>query len=135
MINTLITDLIKTSSVLIQECAPTSVDDVRNMAKMIAFSDQQFQEAKVLKQFLHHQLYRHYQVNRMMSKARRIITELFNALMQEPNLLPPDYQIIFVSNEQQKQSQQARKIADYIAGMTDRYAIREHRRLFSIDEI
>ncbi|MFZ6690516.1 deoxyguanosinetriphosphate triphosphohydrolase [Undibacterium sp. SXout20W] len=135
MINTLITDLIKTSSVLIQECAPTSVDDVRNMAKMIAFSDQQFQEAKVLKQFLHHQLYRHYQVNRMMSKARRIITELFNALMQEPNLLPPDYQIIFVRNEQQKQSQQARKIADYIAGMTDRYAIREHRRLFSIDEI
>jgi len=102
---------------------------------MIGFSDAQFREAKVLKHFLHHQLYRHYQVNRMMSKARRIIDELFNALLAEPNLLPPDYQIKVAENEQQKILMQARKIADYIAGMTDRYAIREHRRLFSIDEI
>ena len=102
---------------------------------MIAFSDQQYQEAKVLKQFLHHQLYRHYQVNRMTSKARRIVRELFDALMAEPILLPPDYQIICASNEGQHSLLQARKIADYIAGMTDRYAIREHRRLFSIDEI
>ncbi|MFZ6688597.1 deoxyguanosinetriphosphate triphosphohydrolase [Undibacterium sp. SXout11W] len=135
MINTLITDLIKTSAERIQEYAPQSVDDVRSMGKMIGFSDTQFQEAKVLKHFLHHQLYRHYQVNRMMSKARRIIHELFNALLAEPNLLPPDYQIKVVENEQQKILMQARKIADYIAGMTDRYAIREHRRLFSIDEI
>ncbi len=135
MINTLITDLIKTSAVLIQEYGPQSVDDVRSMGKMIGFSDAQFREAKVLKHFLHHQLYRHYQVNRMMSKARRIIDELFNALLAEPNLLPPDYQIKVAENEQQKILMQARKIADYIAGMTDRYAIREHRRLFSIDEI
>ncbi|MFZ6752068.1 deoxyguanosinetriphosphate triphosphohydrolase [Undibacterium sp. Dicai25W] len=135
MINTLITDLIKTSSAGIQEHAPQSVDDVRSMGKMIGFSDAQFQEAKVLKHFLHQHLYRHYQVNRMMSKARRIIHELFDALMTEPNLLPPDYQIKAAEDEQKKVLMQARKIADYIAGMTDRYAIREHRRLFSIDEI
>ncbi|MBC3861261.1 deoxyguanosinetriphosphate triphosphohydrolase [Undibacterium jejuense] len=135
MINTLITDLIKTSSARIQEHAPQSVDDVRSMGKMIGFSDAQFQEAKVLKHFLHQHLYRHYQVNRMMSKARRIIHELFDALMTEPNLLPPDYQIKAAEDEQKKVLMQARKIADYIAGMTDRYAIREHRRLFSIDEI
>ncbi|MFZ6848223.1 deoxyguanosinetriphosphate triphosphohydrolase [Undibacterium sp. RuRC25W] len=134
MINTLITDLIKTSAALIQKYGPKSVDDVRNMPKMIAFSDSQYQEAKVLKQFLHQYLYRHYQVNRVMSKARRIIHELFDAFMAEPNLLPPDYQVLSASDEQQKCLQQARKIADYIAGMTDRYAVREHRRLFSIDE-
>ena len=135
MINTLITDLIKTSAARIQEYAPQSVDDVRIMGKMIGFSEAQFHEAKILKHFLHHQLYRHYQVNRMMSKARRIIHELFDALMVEPNLLPPDYQVKTAADEEQKILMQARKIADYIAGMTDRYAIREHRRLFSIDEI
>jgi len=134
MINTLITDLIKTSAARIADCQPTSVDDVRRMPKMITFSDAQYQEAKVLKQFLHHQLYRHYQVNRMMSKARRIIHELFDAFNAEPNLLPPDYQVLSAIDEVSKQHQQARKIADYIAGMTDRYAMREHRRLFSINE-
>ncbi|MFZ6725257.1 deoxyguanosinetriphosphate triphosphohydrolase [Undibacterium sp. MH2W] len=134
MINTLITDLIKTSAARIADSQPTSVDDVRRMPKMITFSDAQYQEAKVLKQFLHHQLYRHYQVNRMMSKARRIIHELFDAFIAEPNLLPPDYQVLSAIDEVSKQHQQARKIADYIAGMTDRYAMREHRRLFSINE-
>ena len=83
-----------------------------------------------MKHFLFQHLYRHYQVNRMTSKARRVVRELFDALMQEPGLLPPDYQIQRKDDTQA----QARKIADYIAGMTDRYAMREHRRLFSIHE-
>jgi dGTPase len=65
----------------------------------------------------------------MTSKARRIIKELFDAFMQEPGLLPPDYQVTAGA------SVQPRKVADYIAGMTDRYAMREHRRLFQVDEL
>lgn len=135
MINTLITDLIETSASRIRDCAPQSVDDVRNSSKLIAFSDARFEEAKLLKQFLHHHLYRHYQVNRMTSKARRIVKELFDAMIAEPNLLPPDYQVAHESRNHDNVNLQARKIADYVAGMTDRYAIREHRRLFSMQEI
>jgi dGTPase len=83
-----------------------------------------------LKRFLSKNLYRHYQVNRMTSKARRIVNELFDIFLAQPDMLPPDYQLR--SDDVQRQ---ARKVADYIAGMTDRYAIREHRRVFIIDEI
>ncbi|MFZ6750650.1 deoxyguanosinetriphosphate triphosphohydrolase [Undibacterium sp. Ren11W] len=133
MIDRLIVDLIQTSEQRIADCAPTSVDQVRAHAKMIAFSDSMYQEALILKQFLRENLYRHYLVNRMTSKSRSIVRELFDALMAEPILLPPDYQV--KSSASDARALQARKIADYIAGMTDRYAIREHRRLFSIEEI
>lgn len=135
MINALIVDLIQTSSQRIADYAPASIDDVRNMGRMIAFSDDMHQHASVLKQFLHHQLYRHYQVNRMTSKARRIVTELFQAMFAEPILLPPDYQVKHAASEEERIMKQTRKIADYIAGMTDRYAVREHRRLFAVNEI
>ena len=71
----------------------------------------------------------------MTSKARRIVEELFGAFMHEPRLLPPDYQIAAIADGKEKEQKQARKVADYIAGMTDRYAMREHRRLFTVDEI
>jgi dGTPase len=130
MINTLITDLISTSQARILDVMPKTIDDVRAAPKLIAFSDAVHVQASELKHFLFQHLYRHYQVNRMTSKARRVVRELFDALMQEPGLLPPDYQIQRKDDTQA----QARKIADYIAGMTDRYAMREHRRLFSIHE-
>ncbi len=136
MINALIVDLITTSEQRIRDCAPQSVDDVRHADPLIAFSEAMQKQATVLKQFLHHNLYRHYMVNRMASKARRVVTDLFNAMMDEPILLPPDYQMKLTDkNQQQDDLQQARKIADYIAGMTDRYAMLEHRRLFSVDEV
>ncbi len=130
MINTLITDLISTSQARILDVMPKTIDDVRAAPKLIAFSEAVHLQASELKHFLFQHLYRHYQVNRMTSKARRVVRELFDALMQEPGLLPPDYQIQRKDHTQA----QARKIADYIAGMTDRYAMREHRRLFSIHE-
>jgi dGTPase len=80
-------------------------------------------EADALKKFLFENLYRHYKVMRMTNKARRIVRELFDAFVHEPRLLPPDYR-------HEEAAAQARAIADYIAGMTDRYAIREHHRLF-----
>jgi dGTPase len=135
MINELIVDLIHTSENRIAEFAPSSVDQVRQTESMIAFSDRMYQEAKILKQFLRENLYRHYLVNRMTSKARTVVRELFTVFMAEPILLPPDYQIKSAVVSTDLPSLQARKIADYIAGMTDRFAIKEHRRLFLIEEV
>jgi len=134
MINALIVDVIETSQQRIQDAQLKSVDDVRNAPALIAFSDGMRAEAALLKRFLRENLYQHYQVNRMTSKARRIVAELFDTFMREPNLLPPDYQQER-SETPQAVSAQARKVSDYIAGMTDRYAIREHKRLFMIDEM
>ncbi len=149
MINALIVDLITTSQARIDAAGLRSLDDVRNSAPLIGFSEQIGKEAASLKRFLRANLYHHYQVNRMTSKARRIITELFDAFIAEPALLPPDYLIgeddgttgtagmidTTGTAGSTASSAQARKVADYIAGMTDRYAMREHRRLFQVDEI
>lgn len=135
MINALIVDLIQTTEQRIAQYAPQSLEDVRRMPAMIAFSDTTRQEAIVLKQFLHENLYRHYLVNRMASKAKKTIIDLFEIMLAENNLIPPDYQVKSAEPEQERINKQARKIADYIAGMTDRYAMREHRRLFSIEEV
>jgi dGTPase len=130
MITEMTADLVATSAGLLEDAAPASIDDVRAAPPLIRFSQQMRAETTQLKRFLHANLYRHYQVNRMRVKASRIVRELFDAFMAEPVLLPPDYQE--VSGDP---ARQARKIADYIAGMTDRYAIREHRRIFSLDEL
>ncbi|RZT06048.1 dGTPase [Duganella sp. CF402] len=130
LITALADDLIATSSERIAEAAPKSIDDVRHAPPLIRFSDGMRKDATELKRFLHANLYRHYKVNRMRVKASRIVRELFEAFMAEPALLPPDYQ-----DKSGDVNKVARKIADYIAGMTDRYAIREHRRLFSLDEL
>ena len=136
MINALIVDLIDTSRERIRATGVQSVDEVRIAGPLIAFSDTMRSEALLLKRFLRKNLYQHYQVNRMTSKARRVITELFDIFMQEPVLLPPAYQVAQDAgiNPDEHRAVQARSVADYIAGMTDRYAMREHRRLFAIDE-
>ncbi|CDG85498.1 deoxyguanosinetriphosphate triphosphohydrolase [Janthinobacterium agaricidamnosum] len=130
LITALADDLIATSTGLIQSAAPRSVDEVRVSPPLIRFSEPMRNDATELKRFLRTNLYRHYQVNRMRVKASRIVRELYESFMAEPALLPPDYQVAGGDI-----GKQARKIADYIAGMTDRYAIREHTRLFSLDEL
>ena len=130
MINTLAVDLIQTSQANIAAAHLDTIEDVRHAGPLIAFSSEMKQEAQELKRFLRENLYQHYLVNRMTSKAKRIVTDLFGIFMNGPQLLPPDYQI--ASGEV---TEQARKVADYIAGMTDRYAMREYRRLFAVDEI
>ena len=130
LITALADDLIATSTRLIADAAPRDISEVRASAPLIRFSDAMRADATELKRFLRANLYRHYQVNRMRVKASRIVRELYDSFMAEPALLPPDYQI-----NDDDVTKQARKIADYIAGMTDRYAIREHRRLYSLDEL
>nr|WP_314544241.1 deoxyguanosinetriphosphate triphosphohydrolase [uncultured Massilia sp.] len=130
MITAMTADLVETSAALIREANPQSIEDVRAAQPLIRFSPQMRTETTALKRFLYANLYRHYKVNRMRVKASRIVRELFEAFMTDPVLLPFDYQV--ASGDTMKQ---ARKIADYIAGMTDRYAIREHKRIFSLDEL
>jgi len=130
MITAMTADLVQTSAALLADAAPAGIDDVRTSAPLIRFSDAMRAETTALKRFLYAHLYRHFKINRMRVKASRIVRELFDAFMTDPVLLPPDYQV--ASSDVHKQ---ARKIADYIAGMTDRYAIREHKRIFSLDEL
>ncbi|CCJ47406.1 deoxyguanosinetriphosphate triphosphohydrolase [Bordetella parapertussis] len=125
MINTLIVDLTATSLARIRDHAPASADDVRRAPPLAGFSAAVRREADELKKFLFDNLYRHYRVVRMTTKAQRIVRELFQAFLGDPRLLPPDYR-------REQPQDQARAISDYIAGMTDRYSIREHRRLFEM---
>ena len=127
MINELITDVTATSLGRIRDADPRSVADVRDSAVLIAFSPAINDEAVVLKRFLRKELYYHYRVQRMGSKARRIVKDLFDIFADEPNLLPNDY-------AKRRGAIGPRAIADYVAGMTDRYAIQEHVKIFSIQQ-
>lgn len=126
MINTLVVDLTQESGRRVEDAAPSDVDGVRAAAPLAAFSAAMREEADELKSFLHDELYRHYRVMRMSTKARRIVSDLFAAFLGEPRLLPDDHQ-------KRAADDVPRAIADYVAGMTDRYAIKEHKRLFAID--
>ncbi|MFA7678636.1 MAG: deoxyguanosinetriphosphate triphosphohydrolase [Pigmentiphaga sp.] len=125
MINTLIIDLTRATEARITEHQPASVDAVRRCPPLVGFSPAVRAEATELKRFLYDNLYRHYRVMRNTSKAQRVLRELFEAFFADPRLLPPAHQA-------KAESGQARAIADYIAGMTDRYAVKEHKRLFAV---
>jgi dGTPase len=126
MINTLVSDLIEHSRGNLDRLRPASLEAVRAAPPLITFGARTAQQQQELKRFLYQELYRHFQVNRMMSKAARIVRELFDAFVADPRLLPHEFQA-------RHATEGVRVVADYIAGMTDRYAIREHRRLFAVD--
>ncbi len=128
MINALVLDISQQSAANIAAALPESIDDVRAAPPLIGFSQAMQQQQLQLKQFLRSHLYHHYRVNRMSSKSRQIIRELFTAFFQDPGLMPEDFQ-------QLAKVDKPRTVADYIAGMTDRYAIREYRRLFTVEEL
>ena len=127
MIGTLVSDLIAQTARNIAAAAPKDIDEVRGGAQLAGFSAAIQSEQLALKQFLRTHLYQHYRVTRMTVKAQRIVRELFEAFLSNPRLLPPQYQ-------EKAKMDTPRSIADYIAGMTDRYAIKEHRRLFAVEE-
>jgi dGTPase len=136
MINYVASDLIRTTQARLGESRLTSIDDVRERARPLAsFTPEVRAENQELKKFLGERVYRHHKVLRMTSKARRVLKELFVALMEDVNLMPEEHRDAARRAEHQHgASGRARAVADYVAGMTDRYAILEHRRLFDPSE-
>ena len=132
MINVLVVDLCEQSSRNILNAKLATIDDVRQQPMLIGFSPEMRERQTELKRFLRTNLYQHYRVNRMGAKAQRIVRELFGIFMQDSKLMPDDYHQR--DGQRLNEKAQARAVADYIAGMTDRYAIREYQRLFTVSD-
>ena len=132
MINHLVTDLIDSSAARLEASGVRSIADVRaHPGALIGFCESTRELNHALKTFLREHVYKHYKVRRMTSKARRVIRELFDAFFNDPSLMPDEHEAAGSRLESsQGPAGRARAVADYIAGMTDRYAILEHRRMF-----
>ena len=125
-VNSFVIDLTHESECRIQEANPSTLDDIRSLPALICFSEGMEFKHRELQRYLHQHLYRHYKVQRMADKAKRVVQGLFKVFNDDVGLLPPRYQI-------QAKTDTPRAIADYIAGMTDRYAMKEYRQLFHVD--
>jgi len=126
-------DLVETSQANLKRANPGSIEDVRHQGEsLISFSDSMREKNLELKRFLRAHLYRHYRVHRMSTKAARTISALFDAYLDDPRLMPVESQQ-HVSRLESVNGRdgRARAVADYIAGMTDRYAIAEYERTFN----
>ena len=135
MINAQVIDLVGETTGRIEAVAPRSIDDVRAAPVLVAYSETMRAEQLKLKQFLRDNLYRHYQVLRMTAKARQVLKNLFDALFDDLRLLPEEYADNARAAEVELgKAGRARAVADYVAGMTDRFAMLEHRRLFDPGE-
>jgi dGTPase len=128
LIDRMIGDVVEESQRRIAALKAQSAADIRrHSAAVIAFSAGMREQERGLRRFLFERMYRHYRVNRMASKARRIVQELFRLLVAEPQCLPTEWQGQATGAGTRET---ARVVADYIAGMTDRFALDEHYRLF-----
>jgi dGTPase len=127
MIGALVTDLLEESARRIARAGIETLADVRAGPALIGFTPAMQAENQALKHFLLERLYRHPKVIVMADNARRVIRDLFQAFMADASLIPPKYR-------QLAESDWPRTITDYIAGMTDRYALREHQRLFPVQQ-
>jgi dGTPase len=132
VINAMVEDVLAETRRRLAEAAPRSVADIRNLGRpVVAFSPHMTATDRTVKAFLYKRMYEHWKLNRSHSKARRVVTDLFGLLFAEPNCLPPPWR---ERAEQAGTQARARLVADYIAGMTDRFALDEHRRLFDLYE-
>ncbi|WP_119458800.1 deoxyguanosinetriphosphate triphosphohydrolase [Rhodospirillaceae bacterium SYSU D60014] len=128
LIDLMATDLIEETRRRLAEAKPGSAAELRGLGRaMVSFSPAMGENDRALKTFLFNRMYRHYKVNRMTNKARRVVQDLFELYVSQPDCLPTEW------HEQTNDPETpltARVVADYIAGMTDRFALDEHRRLF-----
>lgn len=130
LIGEMVNDLLQETQARIKDASPKTSDDIRSSDYALAsFSDRITAYDQELKVFMFENVYRHYKLNRMTSKARRVVRDLFDLFTKEPNCLPTSWyqQTIGAST-----ATTAKVVADYIAGITDRYALDEHQRLFDV---
>jgi dGTPase len=127
MIDRMVRDVIAETGTRLADANAASADDIRGLGRpAVAFSDEMREHDRALKKFLFDRMYRHFRVNRMSSKAKRVVHDLFRLFLSEPECLPSEWRALAKGSE----AERARIIADYLAGMTDRFALDEHRRLF-----
>ena len=134
MIGTMVRDVLTETRSRLAELNPETPEDVRGADRaMVAFSDDMARKVEDLRGFLFKRMYWHYTVNRTRLKVERIVKELFDAFLERHTLLPDQWQRrIEEAGGITDDAKRARIVCDYIAGMTDRYAIREHERLFNL---
>jgi len=133
VIGTMVTDLIDTTKATLSRLNPQTVHDVRRAKEpTVCFSFAMQQNMRILRDFLRKRMYGHSKVNRVCAKSERIVREMFGFLMERPDCLPNEW-YARVRGRDSDDAYKARIIADYIAGMTDRFAVLEHRRLFSTE--
>jgi dGTPase len=131
MIGVMVDDVLTETARRACEAGVETSDDVRALGRpLVAFSPQLAEDLARLRAFLHERMYRHWRVNRSRSQARRILAEMFALFSAEPDVLPAEW---YARARDMDGAGRARLICDYIAGMTDRYAIEEHRRLFTLE--
>ncbi len=130
MIGAMVTDALEETGRRIAEAKPETAADIRALGGPVAgFSATMRENDRALKAFLFDNMYRHYRLNRMCSKARRVVKELFRLLLSEPECLPSEWRDEAGDAGSEATAQ---LVADYIAGMTDRFALDEHRQLFDL---
>jgi dGTPase len=131
MIGVMVEDVLEQTVRNVAEFKVGTADDVRRLGRpLVAFSSDTAEDLSRLRLFLQQKMYRHYRVNRTRSQARRILAEMFALFMAEPGVMPTEWG---EQCESRDQGGRARVVCDYIAGMTDRFAIEEHRKLFNLD--
>jgi dGTPase len=131
MIGAMIDDVMTETSRRAQSSGVQSASDVRSLSHaLVAFSPDMAEDLALLRAFLHERMYRHWRVNRTRSQARRILADMFQLFMAEPDVLPSEW---LIKTQGRDQGGRARIVCDYIAGMTDRFAIEEHRKLFQLE--
>ena len=137
LISVFVEDLLAVSARNLAKAKVATADDIRKAGgALIAFSTPMAADLDCLRNFLFQHMWRHYKVNRMTSKAKRVVTDLFDLFMSETNTLPHDWQVnVGIALTDLSPTERARIIGDYIASMTDRYAIIEHQRLFDLGPI
>jgi len=133
MIGAMVDDVLAETCRRVAQGKVQSPEDVRNLGHaLISFSREMAEDLAALRHFLMERMYRYWKVNRTRSQARRILAEMFQLFMAEPEVLPSEW---FQRSQGRDQAGRARVVCDYIAGMTDRFAIEEHRRLFNLEAL
>jgi dGTPase len=133
LISAMVADVLEQSARNIKNEKPKNAEDVRLLGKpLISFSAQMIENNRVMQRFLSASMYRHPRVLEIMDRAQRVIRDLFNAFMNDEKLLPADWREDHPISDM---SNYARQVCDFLAGMTDRYALDQHKRLFDLDPL
>ncbi len=129
----MVADVLQETQRRAKRLQPKSAQAVRELGQvLVSFSEQMREKNRMLQSFLNERMYRHERVNDIMARAQRVVRDLFEAYLNDPNLLPPNWREDSFTDDR---SRFARQVCDFIAGMTDRYALDQHKRLFDLDPL